>query len=515
MPIDRQRRRARRHRTSSLTLAALAAVLVLAAAACSGDDAAGSGSGSDVAAESTTTSSVPALASGPAAELSEELTAGAGPFIGAASATDLAAAGYVEQELVAAGTATSYRSTDELATSGEWTFEPDAAADYRTRVLVRRPADPEDSSGVVVVEWLNVSGGIDANPEWSSLQEEIIRQGHTWVGVSAQLIGVEGGPVLVTAPGADAFAGKGLVGIDPERYGSLSHPGDGYSFDIYTQVARALREGQGLDGAAPELVLAAGESQSALALTTYYNGVQPLTGAFDGFFVHSRAAVPLPLVGPGEYADLAGSIGSERTLLRTDLDAPAMVLQAEGDVTGVLASAQARQDDSDTLRLWEVAGTAHADAHLLGPLAESAPCGVPINDGPLHLVAKAAFAHLVTWSSGGDAPPVQPRLELTDAVPPTVQRDGDGIARGGVRTPPVDVPAQVLSGDPGPSDDLFCLLLGTTTPLPPEVLAQRYAGADDYMAQYDAALQAAIDEGVLLEADAEAMQDVARADLVG
>ena len=69
------------------------------------------------------------------------------------------------------------------------------------------------------------------------------RQGHAWVGVSAQLIGVEGGPVLVVAPGAEGLAGKGLKAIDPARYGSLEHPGDGFSFDIFTQVARALREG--------------------------------------------------------------------------------------------------------------------------------------------------------------------------------------------------------------------------------------------------------------------------------
>ena len=228
-----------------------------------------------------------------------------------------------------------------------------------------------------------MSGGVDANPEWASLEEEILRRGHTWVGVSAQLIGVEGGPVLVSAPGAESVAGTGLVGIDPERYGTLEHPGDGYAFDIFSQVARAVRD----DGP----LLAAGESQSALALVTYHNGVQPLGGVFDGFFVHSRAGVALPLVGAGEYADLAGSIGDEPARLRDDLDVPVLVLQAEGDVTGVLDSVSARQDDSDTVRTWEVAGTAHADAHLLGPIAASVDCGAPINDGPLHLVAKAAL----------------------------------------------------------------------------------------------------------------------------
>ena len=86
-------------------------------------------------------------------------------------------------------------------------------------------------------------------------------------------------------PGAEAAAasGRGLQALDPERYGDLHHPGDGFSYDIYTQVGRgaavARRRLDPLDGLDVERVLAAGESQSAFALTTYVNGVQPLTGA--------------------------------------------------------------------------------------------------------------------------------------------------------------------------------------------------------------------------------------------
>src|SRR5206468_654002 len=129
-----------------------------------------------------------------------------------------------------------------------------------------------------------------------------------------------------------------LKKIDPARYSSLHHPGDGYAFDIFTQVARALRGGgPALGGAVPKDVIAAGESQSAIALTTYYDGIQPLTRAFDGFFIHSRASVALPLVGPGKFADLAGSIGSSVTpIFRTDVAAPVLDLQAESDVTGIL-----------------------------------------------------------------------------------------------------------------------------------------------------------------------------------
>jgi hypothetical protein len=244
-----------------------------------------------------------------------------------------------------------------------------------------------------VVEWNNVSGGVDANPDWASLEEELTR-GDVWGGVSTQLIGVEGGPVLVQAPGTEGIVGKGLKALDPARYGLLEHPGDGYSFDIYTQGARALRRGgPAMGDVRPERVLAVGESQSAIALTTDYDGVQPLTQAFDGFLAHSRASVSLPLVAPGEYADLAGSIGNNTpAIFRTDLDTPVLELQAEADVTGILESVEVRQPDSVHFRLWEVAGTAHADVHLVGKaIADTLDCDTPINDGPMHLVAKAAW----------------------------------------------------------------------------------------------------------------------------
>ncbi|MBE1536911.1 alpha/beta hydrolase domain-containing protein [Actinomadura algeriensis] len=130
--------------------------------------------------------------------------------------------------------------------------------------------------------------------------------------------------MLVSAPGPGAeLAGKGLKKIDPDRYGSLEHPGDGFTFDIFTQVARGLRGGAPLDGLRPQRLIASGESQSALAMVTYYNGVQPLTRAFDGFFVHSRGAAGLSLVGPGQNADLIGPLlFGTPTTFRTDQGVP-------------------------------------------------------------------------------------------------------------------------------------------------------------------------------------------------
>ncbi len=440
---------------------------------------------------------------GPAAVLTGPLTAGTGVFIGSPVTVNLQQAGYVEQEFDASGTATSYRDSGALTADGHWSFVPNGTAPYRTRVLVRRTADPARFSGTVVVEWLNVSGGVDADPDWATLHDELIRQGDIWVGVSAQLIGVMGGPVLVTVPGVAGagVVGAGLVKIDPARYGNLSHPGDGFSFDIYTQVARAARAGNGLGGLKPRTVLAIGESQSAFALVTYYDGVQPLTGEFDGFFVHSRGAVGLPLVGPGASADLASAIAGTPVIFRTDQPAPVLDVQSESDVTSVLDSYRARQDDSDRFRLWEVTGTAHADAHLLGSTAGAIDCGVPINNGPMYLVAEAGLGALTTWVRTGRAPVTAPRIEVAPGATPQVQRDPDGIALGGIRTPPVDVPVATLSGAPSPNPSVICLLLGSTTPFTAGRLAQLYPSPAAYLARYDADADATIRAGFVLPED--------------
>jgi Alpha/beta hydrolase domain len=489
-----------------------ALALSLLLAACSSSSDKGSAAKRSNAGSTPPTPSTVPRPAGPVADVTHELTGGNGPFIG--SAITKLDKGYVEHEYLAQGSATSY-TEGKRTHDGRWTFRPDTTAEYRTRVLVRQPEDPAAFSGVVLVEWLNVSGGVDADPDYVTTHEEITRQGDVWVGVSAQSIGVEGGPVAVKvdAPGAEV-AGKGLKGIDSARYGSLHHPGDGFAFDIYTQVARALREGGPvLGGLVPSHIVALGESQSAFALVTYINGVQPLTHAFDGFFLHSRGGSSIPLVPVGQPADIAGSIGGPTTIVRTDTDVPVFDLQSESDVVSIIGSLAARQPDSKRFRLWEVAGTSHADTRLLGDNANSIDCGLPINDGPQHVVAKAALHDLIRWITAGVAPPTAARLEVTGA-PPALQRDADGIALGGVRTPLVDVPVRVVSSVPGPVSSVICLLLGSTKPLPAARLAQLYPSRADYEKKYAAAVDLAIKRGYVLEADRAALEAYEHSELV-
>ena len=122
---------------------------------------------------------------------------------------------------------------------------------------------------------------------------QIIRSGAAWVGVSAQEVGINGGGLLGT--------GVGLRESNPERYGSLRHPVDAYSFDIYSHAGQAVRDPvtKVLGGLTPARVIAIGASQSAMFLVTCINSVDRQTRAYDGFIVHGRGSRGADLSGEG------------------------------------------------------------------------------------------------------------------------------------------------------------------------------------------------------------------------
>lgn len=499
-------------------LLVLAALMLLLNACSSG--------GSDDAATDVTTTAPPTTVdrpAGPAAKVAE-LTGGKGiSLLSPTPGPDLAKAGYVEAEYSASGSATAYALADgatSIPEDGKATLKPTTTADYVTRFVVRRPEDPSKFDGTVVVEWNNVSGGIDVAPDWTYTADEIVRSGAVWVGVSTQMIGIEGGPVAVSTPVSGmGGAGKGIKAIDPERYGSLHHPGDAYAYDIYTQVGRALRANAGsvkpLGNLQPKTMLAMGESQSAYALTTYYDGVQPITRAFDGFLVHSRGGAALPLGEPGKPTDITSAVTDAHPVrFRSDLDAPVITVESESDVAGILKYLPARQSDNDRLRVWEVAGTAHVDVYQLGEaVAKLFDCPDGVNAGPSHFVVAAALAHLDAWVTKGTAPPHGKELTVNAAGTDYV-RDRYGIAEGGIRTPEVDVPVDVLSGITSGGGSAACLLAGSTKPIPDSELASMYPSRAEYLKRFESATDKVIAQGFVLPADRQAMLDDAQPDRI-
>lgn len=446
------------------------------------------------------------------------------PFV-AATTFDLAEVGYAQTEYFLSGTATAYRNVGTLGLDGVWEVEPAATADYRTRMIVHRPIDRRDFNGTVIVEWLNVSGGLDAAADWIMAHTELTRSGYAWVGVSAQAIGVEGGTPLL--PGLTLLP---LKEVDPVRYASLDHPGDSFSFDIFAQAAQALRRPGDIDplgGLRPQAVIAAGESQSAFRLSTYINGIHPRDDIFDGFLVHSRGSL---LSAPLSESPLPTIPVPGAMRIRTDLNAPVLTFQTETDLT-FLGFLPARQPDSDTFRLWEVAGTAHADTYTTvtgmedrgdspavadlvvtsRPIVFGPVCARPINSGPQHFVLKAAIHALNRWVREGVPPPSAPRIENNGT---RLVRDEHGNVRGGIRTPQVDVPIATLSGE-GQLGEIFCLLFGTTVPFDAAKLATLYPTPAMFRDAFTESTDRAVAEGFLLPADAALLKSWAASAPIG
>ena len=421
-----------------------------------------------------------------------ELTGGKGcSLMSATAGPDLVAHDYTETEYAASGTVGGRTPTGDAP-----------PADFTTRVVVRRPAHPERFSGTLVVEWLNVSSGADAPAEYTYIAQELVRAGHAWAGISAQYTGVEGGAGSVQLD----VAAPGLAQADPERYGAMNHPGDAYCYDIFGAIAAALRgPGGPLADLRVERVLAVGESQSSMALTTYVTEFAEGDDAIDGYLVHSRPFGRLPFAQVGAPADI--TLAYEGGPVRFGKPAkPVVVVQTETDVLGILNYYPSRQPDTDRLRVWEVAGTAHADRFQIGPVESALGCAGPINNGQQAFVLRAALRDLDEWAAGGDAPPTAEPLTIEESAgSPEFVLDEVGNVTGGVRTPAVEAPTAVLSGLPADGASIVCILMGSTSPFPADQLAARYPGPDDYATAWAAATDATIDAGFFLPEDRAAI----------
>jgi Alpha/beta hydrolase domain len=419
--------------------------------------------------------------------------------------------GYVEEEYFLEGRARSYAVVGGETEGGHWTVEPDGTAPFKTRVLVRRPADMDAFNGTVVVDWFNVTAGVDGDPDFGLLYPVLMGGGFAYVGVSAQQVAIGGGQSALDIPGVPNTARKPLTEANPERYGTLVHPGDAFSYDLYALVAAAVRRGDLLGGTTPGHVLAVGESQSAFRLVAFINAIQPLTGAFDGFLVHSRGGSSAPVAG----SEVQGRPEEGPPVrIRTDIEVPVLQFETETDLV-LLGYLAARQPDTDRIVTWEVAGAAHADASLLEygrianpdvefDLGEFIPT---MNRGPQREVLRAAFIALHDWVVSGTRPPAGDLIETVDGH---LRRDADGNAIGGIRTPAVDAPVAAHSGE-SDRDEIIFQLFGSTIPFTPEQLRARYPTHDDYVAAVTSSADAAVAARFLLPDDRDRIFEEARA----
>ncbi len=418
---------------------------------------------------------------------------------------NLSHVGYEKSQFFVSGIAHSYVPVHPLTSDGKWTITTGVSAPYKTRIAVYRPINPKKFNGTVVVEWLNVSGGTDDSPDWTLSHNELVRDGFAWVGVSAQQVGVDS-----------------AKSADPAEYSSLSHPGDSFSFDIFSQAGEAVRDDSPmiLGGLRPQTLIAAGESQSAGRLMTYIDAVQPIARVYGGFLVHSQFGTGAPLSQAPQPAAAAPS----PTTIRSDLGVPVLEFETETDVSNSNLTDRLHYGNPKWFRLWEVAGSSHYDYYglAIGPsdtgngqgavknlAAMQNPtrtpvggfnCAVPINTGGTHWALDAAVYWLNRWVVDGTPPPRAALLATTRVSPVVYKLDADGNAIGGVRTPQVDAPVAALGGQ-GNSGG-FCFLFGSTVPYSTAHLASLYEDHGQFVSAWARAVKRDRAHGFLLPADA-------------
>lgn len=443
---------------------------------------------------------------------------------------NLAHFGYVEREFTMSGTTNTYQQSGFWGSNGRWNVSvAQRNVPYTTRLLVRYPTNPAKFNGTVVVEWLNDTTGGDQDPVWSEIYHEVLSQGYAYVGVSAQT-----GSMVEDKT------------WDPQRYGSLGDSNDGQSYDIFSQAAQVARADAAnlLGGLKPATVIGAGDSQSAFRVATYYNAIQPLSHAFDGFLAIGRGVLAAP-IGSGLVAS-----SPFPALIRTDSTTPFLQIETEGDIEE-LGFAFARQPDNAHLRTWELAGAAHIDLHegqyeagtilrenpqltapqcVFGVMANGAT--QPDNMGVFELEDSALVA-MRNWITQGVAPPSGNQIATTPFFN-IVERDQFGNALGGIRLPDINVPTETYSAinfsqpsqeglspsqllttlenifstlmtgvitDPTLRDEGLCLLEGYYTPFSQATLQSLYPTHAAYVSQFTTAAQADLAAGFLTRYD--------------
>lgn len=446
--------------------------------------------------------------------------------------------GYVEDEFFFSGTGNLY----EYTATGIEVVTPCPASvtegsgcmgiPYETRMLIKRPANPAQFSGTVIIEPLNPSANFDIAGVWDRSRDYFVRNGDIFVGWTSKSVTV-----------------NTLQLWNPTRYGPLNWtyapftPGnnsgvyDGITFDIAAQIGLLFKENgptSPLNGYNVQRVFEAGFSQDGgftFTQAEIFNALERMPNGgpiYDGY-VPGGTGGPTGSLNFGLTA--AGSLSP--TDARNEMqprDVPVIHTNTQTEVFfGTLGLGYYRRADSDALndryRLWEVPGGSHVSNDLDDPvlnlqrgqaelqfitIGELPPIGcthqqfidgpatgvpgvIDPNQFPFAYAVNAAFDDLTAWVTSGTPPPEIPRVTLSPQVltgnifGSTIVFDSFGNAEGGFRTPFLDVPTATYIPFDTASHTTefsgFCSLYGYEVPFSNSVLDSLYKNHGQYVSQ--------------------------------
>ena len=319
-------------------------------------------------------------------EISSEVTGPGTPYASVQSlppGRDLEHYGYKAEEYFVSGTADG---------------EP-----YKTRIVVRRPANDADFSGLVVAEAMHPSGSAHI---FEFTSDYSMDSGHIVVEI------VTSGMQNLTEHNAARYEGFSVSGSQTS--------------EVLAQVGAMLKEGPDspLGGLEVRKMVLGGTSATAGILIRYLPAhdlyrTPSMAQIFDGYMPHSTGATVPSVAAPVIQVPTMTEVMNANATARQDGDAP-----------------------GDQFRLYEFAGMAHVDSRDSVRFKPD-PCAQPVSTFPLQAYVSVALDHLFAWADTGRVPPRASRI-LVDR---NVENDGSlmaldehGNVVGGVPTPYVEVP---------------------------------------------------------------------------
>jgi hypothetical protein len=170
-----------------------------------------------------------------------------------------------------------------------------------------------------------------------------------------------------------------------------------------------------------------------------------------------------------------------------------------------------RDTPNDRYRVYQFPASSHVPTRgmadpkrVLGPSGRLKP-GENLSQFPLSAFYRAAFINLIDWVAKGIAPPKAPPIDVVNGQ---IVRDQFGNAKGGVRTPYVDLPTvrYIAMAPTAVGDNPMRRMIGLQEPFSPETLQSLYQSRADYLRRFDKEMDRMVAERWLLPKDAEALK---------
>lgn len=427
---------------------------------------------------------------------------------------DLDALGYSEAEYLISGESNVY----EWPKEERYPYIRVSGAPYTSRILVRKPAKAK-FSGIVIVELYNWAADYDrSRGGFGYSWEYYTSRGHGWVGLSCRDFSTDAlkkyDPVRYAKVGFPNPLPKEERGEPFQNYHHMTNPENenGLIWDMISQVAALVKSdmpGQPFKDYKVDKVMLTGATGGDLS--AYVSAVHPITKLengstpYDGFLIYMTGS-------PGGINQRCVAIGELDERSKFYSEVPLIHVYTTGDMLDKPPHPawqyMQRRPDADELgkklRLYEVSGAAPGAkfASLRGDICKED--AVKVNDVfkdivlplphefPIGYVLSATCEQLIKWMKFGIAPESVPYLEIEGVYPHSkLAEDEFGNAKGGLRSPYVDVPAYMYDQS------------SVAHRLPDEVLKKLYSSHEDYVEKVVASTIAMLQKGHLLPEDAQ------------